>query len=197
MALALALRKVESSKGVMAWFWDEKLQRIPNWIQQLKKEISRMNIEYWNVVGNIRNYDAIRWISSIQNGIRNLVTHIGTTWSFVSKYWGRLDFNYLTFHHNLRSSFRYWKNFRFCFFVSASKIANCLHFESWAILWDFHKRTCTDPWAYQKHKSASVSGLRTPFLWGKLSANWYNMPLFLWHMLWPRGQIRCPVTSSR
>jgi len=46
MALVLALRKVESSRGVMAWFWDEKLQRIPNWIQQLKKEISRMNIEY-------------------------------------------------------------------------------------------------------------------------------------------------------
>lgn len=39
MALVLALGKVESSRGVMAWLWDEKLQRISNWIQQLKRNI--------------------------------------------------------------------------------------------------------------------------------------------------------------
>ena len=39
-----------------------------------------------------------------------------------------------------------------------------MYFAAWAIFWDFHKRTCTNPWAYQKHGRISLC-LKTPFFW--------------------------------
>ena len=124
-----------------------------------------------------------------------LVTDIGTTWSFVlaSQYWGRLDFNHLTFHLNLRSSLGNRQRCQ-CLsdFALGVGIMYILQLEPFSETFINAPAQIPEP-----TKSTDQSLSQDSLFLGKLSANWYNMPLFLWHMHWPRGQIRCPVTSSR